>query len=236
MYVILINDDNTLSAPKKQRIIQRSKLVDTMWFLTKPMYNGYDMTNSTVLLEYLKPTSKEYKTETLVLSDDMYEDHLKYVLPVDTEFTKEAGSLELQLSFIYVDIDADGKPIQRVRKIAPPLKVEITPISAWSDIVPDDALNAIDKKIIEVDAKIKALDDIGSIFNSAKADNIMYKDNTLQLTANGDPIGNAVHINSYDDSDIEDGVPAIDFNDVTNDTPPDDSNSTINNANNVVEF
>ena len=96
-YVILVNEDNTLSAPKKERIIQRSKLFDKFMFLVHPCHNGYDMANCTVVLEYLKPTSKKYKSEFLELSEDRYEEYLKYILPVDTEFTDEAGSLELQL-------------------------------------------------------------------------------------------------------------------------------------------
>ena len=230
-YVILINDDNTMSAPKKQRIVQRSKLVDTLCFLTKPTYNGHDMTNATVLLEYLKPTSKKYKTEILVLSEDMYEDHLKYLLPVNTEFTDEAGRLELQLSFIYVDIDADGNIIQRVRKIAPALKVEIVPISAWSDIIPDSALSALDQRIIKMDAQIKALDDMGAILNDVKADNLSYEGDVLQLVANGKKIGDAVNIKASCGDCTEDGVPVVDFNVLTPDEP-----ENPDNVDNVVEF
>jgi hypothetical protein len=137
MYVILINSDNTLSAPKKQRIVQKSKLVDTLWFLVEPIYNGYDMSTFSVLLEYLKPISKEYKTEKLVLSDDTYEDHLKYVLPIDTEFTDECGTLELRLSIACTDIDEKGNRIQRMRKTSPSIKVDIIPIDEWNNVDPD---------------------------------------------------------------------------------------------------
>jgi hypothetical protein len=235
MYVILINDDNSLSAPKKQRIVQRSKLVDTFWFLVKPMYNGYDMTNATVLLEYLKPMSKKYCNEILVLSDDKYEDHLKYTLPVDTELTDEHGEIELQLSFIYVDIDVDGKAIQRVRKTAPTIKIHVTPISAWSDIIPDSALSALDQRIIKTDAQIKALNDMNEIISNTKADNLAYDGETLQLTANGKKIGDSVDISScYDD--IKDGVPVVDFNNTTDFVTPDDSAPENKDNNNVVEF
>lgn len=239
MYVILVNDDNTLSAPKKQRIIQRSKLVDTLYFLVKPIYNEYDMSTSTVLLEYLKPTSKEFKTEILMLSEEKYEDHLKYVLPVDTEFTNESGSIELQLSFIYVGIDVDGNIIQRVRKTAPSLKVEIVPLNAWSDIIPDSALSALDQKIIEVDLRIKALNDMNNTFNDTKADNLIYDGEKLQLVANGNKIGNTVDIKSYDEDYIKDGVPVVDFSNSTDFVTPDDSidSEDGNNLNdNVVEF
>ena len=234
MYVILVNDDNTLSSPKKERIIQRSKLVDKFWFLSKQYYNKHDMTNCTVVLEYLKPVSKKYKSEILVLCEDMYEEYLKYVLPIDTEFTDEAGTVELQLSFIYVDIDADGNPIQRVRKIAPPIKVEIVPLSAWSDIIPDSALSAIDQRIIKVDAQIKALSDMNETMYDTKADNIVYEDNKLQLTANGKKIGDSVNIQSCDDN-LEDGVPVVDFSNSTDFVTPDDSAENKNNDN-VVEF
>lgn len=143
-YVILINDDNTLSAPKKQRIVQDSNLVDTLWFLVNPTYNGYDMSKFTVSLEYLKPISKEYKTETLLLSDDMYEDHLKYTLPINTEFTDEYGSIELRLSFVYDDTDTHGNPIQRIRKTAPAIKVDIIPIYKSINIAPDNPINPDD--------------------------------------------------------------------------------------------
>lgn len=235
MYVILINDDNSLSAPVKQRIIQRSKLVDDLIFLVKPMYNGHDMTNATVLLEYLKPCSKRYRNEILVLSDDKYEDHLKYTLPVNTELTDEAGSIELQLSFIYVDIDADGNAIQRVRKTAPTIKINVIPISAWSDIIPDSALSAIDQRIIKTDAQIKALNDMNEIMSNTKADNLIYDGEKLQLTANGNRIGNYVDISSCDE-DIEDGVPIVDFSNTTDFVTPDDSAPEDKENDNVVEF
>ena len=43
MYVILINPDNTLYGSVKQRVVQRSKLVDTLKFVVEPIYNGIDI-------------------------------------------------------------------------------------------------------------------------------------------------------------------------------------------------
>lgn len=213
MYTILINEDNTMAATQKQRIIQRSKLVDDFQFLVYPTYNNKDMTGSTVLMEYLKPVSKEYKTEILVLAEDMYKDYLKYVLPVDTEFTKEAGTLKVQLSFIYVDIDADGNVIQRVRKIAPRLEVEVIPIEAWSDIIPDSALSSIDQRLIKADAQIKAIADLANVFDLTKADNIVYNEETkeLQLMAGTTAIGDAVSLEDLEDDIDEYGVPVIEL-------------------------
>lgn len=231
MYIILVNEDNTLSASQKQRIIQNSKLVDDLWFLVNPTYNGHDLTDSTVLLEYVKPVSREYKTETLVLSEDRYKDHLKYVLPVDTEFTKEAGTLEIKLSFIYVDLDADGNSIQRVRKTAPSIKVEIVPIERWCDIIPDSALSAIDQRIIMVDAQIKALNEINSIALDAKADNLKYdeNENSLQLMAGSNVIGDKVVLNNGELT--ADGVPIVDIGGELN-----EDNTENDNGSDVIEF
>ena len=232
MYVILVHDDNTLSVPQKQRIIQRSKLVDDFWILTSPIYNGRDMTDCTVLLEYVKPVSNEYKTETLVLSEERYEEYLKYILPVDTEFTKEAGSLRLQLSFIYVDIDADGNQIQRVRKTSPTLKVEIVKLEEWFNVIPDSDLSAVDQRIIKTDAQLKMVADLVGTMSDNKADNLKYNEieNSLQLLSGDKEIGDKVTIKAGEIS--EDGVPVVDFGSLSGGTTP----PSEEDDNDVVEF
>ena len=74
------------------------------------------MSQCTVLMRYLLPISKEFRTETLVLSDERYEECLKYVLPIDTDLSKEFGDIELNLTFTMLDIDDNDNVIQRVRK------------------------------------------------------------------------------------------------------------------------
>lgn len=231
-YVILVGEDNSLTTTRKTRIMQRSKLVDNLCFLAYPIYKGQDMSQYTVYLEYILPCSKKYCIEILKLSDEMYEDHLKYLLPFDTNLTSESGEIEVQLSFVKVDLDENGKCIQRVRKTST-CKINIIPISAWSDIIPDEALTAIDRRIMETDAQIKALNDISKTLNDEKADNISYKDGVLQLIANKKEIGNAVNLNSCDCG--EDGIPVVDFSNSTDFVTPDDSiNSDM--TNNVIEF
>lgn len=215
MYVIKVNDDNSVTAPVKQRIIQRSKLVDDFWILVNPMYNGHDLTDCTVLLEYVKPVSNEYKTETLTLSEERYEEYLKYVLPVDTEFTKEAGSLKLQLSFIYVDIDADGNQIQRVRKTSPAFKVEIIPIEEWFNVIPDSALSAIDQRIVKQDAQLKMMADLVGTMSDNIVDDLKYneEDETLQLQSGGHGVGSKVSVRDM----LDEGTPVVDLDDITGD-------------------
>lgn len=195
MYTFLIGEDNTLTATVVERIMERSKLVDSLHFLAEPTYKDVDMSDFVVMLEYLLPISKKYKTEVLELSDERYKDMLEYKLPFDTALTSEPGDIEIQLTFAKVELSADGKGTQYVRKVGPG-SIKIVPISAWSDIVPDEALSAIDQRLLAAQAMIKALNEQNNTIMKSKADSLRYKDSILQLTAQGNPIGAAVKIES----------------------------------------
>lgn len=232
MYVILVNDDDTLYGSKKERIMARSKCVDNLIFVVNPIYrNTYDMTNATVMLEYIRPISRKYETEILTLSSERYNGFLQYKLPFDTNLTAEHGSLELQLTFVYTDLDENGKGIQRVRKTSS-TTIEVIPISAWSDIIPDSALSAIDERLIKLDAQIRAIDEMNQIVADSKADNIKYNEDTneLQLLSGDREIGNKVTLKSGEEA-LEDGVPVIDFSKISV-----EDDSSEGNDDNVVEF
>lgn len=195
MYTILLNDTNELITSVKERIMQRSKLVDSLHFLVDPIYKGIDMSDFTVMMEYILPISREYHSEVLVKSDSLYKEKLEYKLPFNTNLTREAGNVEVQLTFVKVSLDADGNNTQQVRKTSP-TTIKILPISAWSDIVADNALGAIDQRLIQAEAMIQAASEMADYFDSTKADNIIYneEDNYIQLTANGNPIGDKIAI------------------------------------------
>lgn len=229
-YVILVNDDNALYGSKKERVMQRSKLVDSLTFIVDPIYKGIDMTDASVMLEYILPVSREYKTINLVLSDERYNDcFLQYKLPFDTDLTSQAGSLELQLTFAYVEMAPSGACIQRVRKTSP-TTIDIIPISAWSDIVPDSALSALDQRLIKLDAQMRGLNEYMDFVDNNRVDNLMYNktDDTLQLTAKGVGVGDKVSIKDM----IDDGIPVVDL-DSNADTDIDDGQED---GDNVVEF
>ena len=233
MYVILVNDDNTLYGSKKERIMQRSKLVDVLTFIVNPIYKGIDMTNASVMLEYILPVSREYKTVNLVLSDERYNDcFLQYRLPFDTDLTSQAGKIELQLTFAYVEMNADGVGTQRVRKTSP-TTIEIIPISAWSDIIPDSALSALDQRLIKQDAQIRALADLTNSIESTQVDNLVYneKEETLQLSAKGVGVGDKVSIKDM----IDDGIPVVELSSDGSDNELDTDKETADDDS-VVEF
>ena len=193
MYTLLLNDNNELVTTVKERIMQRSKLVDNLHFLVDQTYKGISMSDFTVMMEYITPVSKEYKTEILVKSEELYKQMLEYKLPFDTCLTKEAGKIEVQLTFLKVDLDTSGNSIQRVRKTSKAV-IDIVPISAWSNVIPDSALTALDQRLIMVDAMLNAANEMTQELYETKADNVTYDKETqcLQLIANGNPIGDKI--------------------------------------------
>lgn len=207
-YVIILNDDNTLYSSQKKRIMQRSKLVDDLWILVPQFYEGQDMSEYTVQMEYLLPCSKRYCTEILELSNEMYEDHLKYLLPFDTKLTSEAGQIQLQLTFVKTNLDENGKGSQKVRKTST-TTIEIISISAWSDIIPDSALSAIDERLIKLDASMRAMNEYMNVLDNNQVDNLVYddKNETLQLSSKGKGIGDKVSVRNM----LDEGTPVVDL-------------------------
>lgn len=228
MYTILVCDDNSLLITEKERIMQRSKLTDTLQILVPQLYKGNSMEDYTVQLEYILPCSRRYCSEILTISKDKYKEHLVYSLPFDTTLTAEAGKLELQLTFAKTELNDKGEGVQRIRKTST-TQIEVTPISAWSDIIPDSALSAIDQRLIKIDAQVRALDEMNQIIASEKADNIKYDEDTneLQLLASGVEIGDKVKIKTGAAS-LEDGVPIVDINStIENGKEPDNETGDI---------
>ena len=230
-YTIIVENDNSLYGSCKNKIMQREKLFNKLWFLVAPCYNGYDMSKCTVTMRYVLPISREFITETLILSDEKYKEYLKYVLPIDTNLSKECGDIELNLTFTMVDVDDNGSVVQRVRKTDNYL-LHITQIPDWDSLIPDSALSALDQRILKQDAQIKALTDLANAFEGdiTIVDNLVYDDinSTLQLSANGVGVGDKVSVKDM----LDEGAPVVDLNSTSEDTPNDEEPTESN----VVEF
>lgn len=210
MYTILVNDDNTLSVTERTRIMQRSTGFDAIRFLVNPLYKGYSMSACTLTMRYTLPVSGEMKSEVLTLSENLYNGFLQYVIPVTSKLTYEAGDIICNLTFTFADIDASGTPVVRVRKLED-AAITINKISDWDALVPDGLLSSLDQRIIMQDKQIKQLAEVALLLDNEKADGLDYTNNKLQLTANGVPVGNKVHISEGVPGDFTDGIPVIDF-------------------------
>lgn len=230
-YIFLLENDNEIIASHREVLMQRSKLVDEVWFLVNPKYKTCenDMSLYNVSLEYILPVSKTYHSLELTKDKEGYKEYLKYVVPLDTNLSSESGDIQLQLSFIYVGLDANGNGVQRVRKTKP-AKLHITPIAAWGDIIPDSALSAIDQRIIATQAQINELGYYAEIISENQVDNLVYDDNaeTLQLMAGKRKIGTKVSVRDM----LDDGIPVVDLDD----NPDRNDGCDCGCEDNVVEF
>lgn len=230
-YTILVCDDNSLYGSYKRKIMQKEKLFNKLWILVTPYYNGYDMSQCTVTMRYLLPISKNFVTETLVLSEETYENYLKYTLPIDTDLTKEWGDIELNLTFTMVDVDSDGNIVHRVRKTDSHI-LNITQLPDWDSFVPDSALSALDQRILKQDAQIRALNELANTFdgNVNIVDNLVYNDTeaTLQLSSNGVGVGDKISVKDM----LDEGTPVVDLDSGDNPNPDEEPDE----EDNVVEF
>ena len=158
MYTILVTQDDDLITSIKERVMQRSKLVNTLHFLVDPLYRGLDASKFTVRMEYFTPNSKEFHSELLKLSKELYKDKLEYKLSIDTELTKEAGNIEIQLAFTMLEMDIEGNVTQRVRRTTPTI-MTVTPLSSWSNFSVDNSLNALDSAFLQLEGYMKRIEE-----------------------------------------------------------------------------
>lgn len=232
-YTIIVCEDGSLYGSHKMKIMQREKLFNKLWILAPTCYNGYDMSQCTVTMRYLLPISREFRTETLVLSEEKYEEYLKYVLPVNTCLTKECGDIELNLTFTMLDTDENGNIVQRVRKTDNHI-LTITQLPDWDSIVPDSSLAALDQRILKQDAQIRALTNLANALDINQVDSLMYDNinETLQLSSKGVGVGNKVSVKEM----LDDGIPVIDLGFGSVDSSKPDNDDDCGCGDNVVEF
>lgn len=204
MYTILVTQDNELVTSVRERIMQRSKMVDSLHFLVDPMYKDLDMSTFTVRMEIRHTTIREPRTELLILSPEPYRGKLEYKLSLDTYLTKDAGDVEVQLSFTKKDLDENGNEVQYVRRTSPTI-ITIVPLSAWSNFVTDETLNALDSAFLQLESHLKYLEGISSAYSVEKADDIYLdkNENRVYARANGQNIGNGISIEELSDSIID---------------------------------
>lgn len=170
-YTLLINNDNTVTATERSRILQRTKNINTLRFIIPKEYENQDFTPHQVLMEFKLPISHELNLKELELKDDTYKTNYNlYELVLGTDFTKEAGDVEIQLSIVGLTMDADGNTKEIVRNISP-FSIHIVSVADWFN-VPDSALSTLTQYYLAAKQQILALDDLAAVLNNKMPDDI----------------------------------------------------------------
>lgn len=209
MYTILINNDNSLESSIRQRILHRENLVNELHFLADPIYKSgtkeFDMSNFTCTLEYVLPISKKYIVEVLRCSEDLYDEKLEYLLPINTKITSEPGKIQLKLTFTWLELDADGNTNEYVRKTTSTI-LKVIPTEMWSDYIASTDLDSISQIMLELQGKIDQEQAIvNQMIENQVDDLIITDDNILHVSAGGRPLGEGADVaitkpDIYDDN------------------------------------
>ena len=199
MYTLKIDDDNNIITTKREVIMQRSSNANTIQLLVPRHYNDIDLNQCTALMEYWLPASKVYRTSFLQVNNDNYKemDYLEYLIPCTTQFTAEAGDIHFHVTFSNVELTDDpssGRQTVRKTNLG---TIRITPISAWSDIIPDEALTALDQRVIALQTAAKQLEALAdATYNGMPTDLALDDVNKLlHLVSLNGKVGNGVDIN-----------------------------------------
>lgn len=224
MYTVLIQDDNSVIATVRQRIMQNSNLVDSLRIIVPKTYNDIDLSECTAYLEYLTPINHRHNYIELEIANAEYEtDYILYQISFDANLTSEVGNLKFYVHFIQVEMNGDGEVKTPVRQ-TDEFTIPIIPIADWFS-KPEELLNAFDKKLIEQQEIIKAMADLQSTMSSDKIDDIKLDPDTnsiygtsggekkgkgIDLSELGDAIANSTEdgmivVNTYEDDREDDG-------------------------------
>lgn len=213
MFRVLIRSDNTTIVTENQRIMQNSKLVDTLEIVVDKEYNGLSMAECTAYLEYLTPINHKIGQVVLEIADENYEnDYLLYKMKIDTNLTNEVGQVQFRVHFIQVEMNEEGKVTTPVRQ-TDSFIMTVIPISDWFS-APDELLSVLDQRLIANQQTIKALADLQNTLSDEKLDDIKLDitSNEIYGTSNGEKKGEGIKLSDLGDAiadNTEDGMVVI---------------------------
>ena len=213
MFRVLIRSDNTTIVTENQRIMQNSKLVDTLEIVVDKEYNGLSMAECTAYLEYLTPINHKVGQVVLEISDDNYEnDYLLYKMKIDTNLTNEVGQVQFRVHFIQVEMNEEGKVTTPVRQ-TDSFIMTVIPISDWMTL-PDGLLSGLDQRLIVMQQTNKAMADLQNTLSDEKLDDIKLDitSNEIYGTSNGEKKGEGIKLSDLGDAiadNTKDGMVVI---------------------------
>lgn len=195
MFRVLIRSDNTTIVTENQRIMQNSKLVDTLEIVVDKEYNGLSMAECTAYLEYLTPINHKIGQVVLEIADENYEnDYLLYKMKIDTNLTNEVGQVQFRVHFIQVEMNEEGKVTTPVRQ-TDSFIMTVIPISDWMTL-PDGLLSGLDQRLIIMQQTNKAMADLQNTLSDEKLDDIKLDitSNEIYGTSNGEKKGEGIKL------------------------------------------
>lgn len=174
MYVIKMANDKSLVNTIKSTIYRGELNANRILFLLPNEWDEHLMADYGVRLDYITPDGVG-NSEMLCAEQDSYKGYLQFYVPVGCPMTDQGGAVELWLSIL----DRDGTVV--IKTGSNYLFVEER--KTVSDYYPAEKRELLDALAADVET-----------LKRTKADNLVYnaEDNFLQLSAEGEPIGDKV--------------------------------------------
>ncbi len=189
MIVIVMNPDKSLVITKQTNIYRKENMVDKLKFLFPETYAELNLSECNAILKYTD-TNNIAHSEILQRDEELYKGKLSYTLPIDTEITEFPGDIHLRVTFTKTDMETRTQYVLHTGEVT----LTILPLSDYYNFVPDKSLEFVDQLVGNLQSKLEAAEKLAETYDKEKADNITYENDKLQLTANGEPIGDSVSI------------------------------------------
>jgi len=192
LYAIKMEEDKSLTTTIQSTIYQGDKNADTLVFLIPQKYEENSLADCEILLRYIMPNGMGRSEKLEMYPIPHNKDYYQFRLSVASRFTEDDGDIELWLTAVNFNDDI----LFRTGTAT----VTITPHKVIDDYLPPAALNQLD----ELAAKVYHME--LETVNNLKYDSV---EETLQLTANGVPVGDLVALGKI----VEDMDDVINFGD-----------------------
>lgn len=206
MYTITVSNDNTATATEQGRILQRTKNIDTLRIIIPKLYNNQDFSPYSVLMEFKLPVSHEVNLKELKLTDASYKDNYNlYEYVLGTEFTKEPGDVEIQLTIVGLIMDSNGVTTEIARHISP-FAVPIVSVADWFN-VPDSELTTLTQYYLAAKQQILALNDLAATLNDNMVDDIKLdvENGEIYLVSGSKRMGTGIMLSDLNSELVEIG-------------------------------
>jgi hypothetical protein len=172
--IIKMNKDKQLLITVPSAIYRGETKADLITFLVPTKYGNKNMAECAATLRYLRPDGTG-KIEDLTYVPSQYEDYVEFSTTINSQFTQQAGIVTAWITFL----DANEAIVLKSGEA----RIYVADSKDIYDYLDEGDLDQFEKLVTRLD-----------YLDASKADNVDFDDRVLQLTSNGNPIGDAVVI------------------------------------------
>ena len=192
MLYIKLDDDMNLVITVNEPIYRGDNLSRKITYLIPTMVGEIDMFTASVFLNYIRADGV---ADVVVLerSDEPYNDsYLQYTFPVNCKLTKYPGEICTWMQ-IYT-----GTPSNPVIAKSGKCMLQVQESKNMDDYLCDHQMTALYQLTHTMNTAIEEMNNTIETAIENKADNIIFnpEDSTIQLSANGVPVGDKIVVNT----------------------------------------